>query len=70
MEKTDISWTECTWNPWIGCPKKLPGCKFCYMYRNMRRYDMEPTVVRRTNSAAWKQPLKLQEVMDFRGESF
>jgi hypothetical protein len=33
-EKSMIEWTQNTWNPWQGCHKVSPGCKFCYMYRD------------------------------------
>ncbi len=28
--ETKISWTDSTFNPWIGCAKVSPGCKNCY----------------------------------------
>jgi protein gp37 len=28
--QTTIGWTDRTFNPWIGCTKVSPGCKFCY----------------------------------------
>ena len=28
--KTNIEWTEMTWNPVTGCVKVSPGCKHCY----------------------------------------
>ncbi|MEG3124811.1 DUF5131 family protein [Sphingomonas sp. GB1N7] len=28
--KTEISWTESTWNPFFGCTKVGPGCDNCY----------------------------------------
>ncbi|MCB1916040.1 MAG: phage Gp37/Gp68 family protein [Rhodocyclaceae bacterium] len=28
--KSDIEWTEMTWNPTTGCTKISPGCKHCY----------------------------------------
>lgn len=28
--KTDIEWTDATWNPVTGCTKVSPGCKHCY----------------------------------------
>ncbi len=28
--KSDIEWTEHTWNPTTGCSKVSPGCRFCY----------------------------------------
>lgn len=30
MQKSDISWTERTWNPTTGCNKVSQECKFCY----------------------------------------
>lgn len=29
-ENTKIEWATHSWNPWIGCTKVSPGCKFCY----------------------------------------
>ncbi|MDB4903232.1 MAG: phage Gp37/Gp68 family protein [Mucilaginibacter sp.] len=30
MSKSNIEWTELTWNPVTGCNKISPGCKYCY----------------------------------------
>ena len=35
--RTAIEWADGTWNPWSGCRKVSPGCKNCYMYRDMNR---------------------------------
>ena len=32
-EQTAISWTDATFNPWIGCTKVSPGCDSCYAWR-------------------------------------
>jgi protein gp37 len=37
-EITSISWTDHTWNPWIGCTKVSPGCTNCYADRQNKRY--------------------------------
>lgn len=29
------------WNPWHGCTKISPGCKFCYVYRQDAMYGSE-----------------------------
>lgn len=29
-EQSKISWTDSTFNPWIGCTKVSPGCDACY----------------------------------------
>src|SRR5688572_16045229 len=31
--KSNIEWTEATWNPVTGCTKVSPGCKHCYAER-------------------------------------
>lgn len=33
MNKTEINWTEMTWNTWSGCTKVSAGCKHCYAER-------------------------------------
>lgn len=30
MSKSNIEWTEMTWNPTTGCSKVSQGCKYCY----------------------------------------
>jgi protein gp37 len=35
--RSDIEWTESTWNPITGCTKVSPGCKHCYAERMARR---------------------------------
>ena len=37
MGKTQIEWTDATWNPVTGCTKVSPGCKNCYAERMARR---------------------------------
>jgi len=29
-QKSEIEWTDATWNPVTGCTKVSPGCKHCY----------------------------------------
>ena len=29
-QKSNIEWTEITWNPTIGCSKISEGCRYCY----------------------------------------
>ncbi|MDO5371244.1 DUF5131 family protein, partial [Paracoccus sp. (in: a-proteobacteria)] len=29
-QKSDIEWTDATWNPVTGCTKVGPGCDNCY----------------------------------------
>lgn len=35
--KSQIEWTESTWNPVTGCTKISPGCAHCYAERMARR---------------------------------
>ncbi|MBN1943194.1 MAG: phage Gp37/Gp68 family protein [Phycisphaerae bacterium] len=35
--KSQIEWTESTWNPVTGCTKISPGCKHCYAERMAKR---------------------------------
>ena len=65
--ETNISWTDHTFNPWIGCTKVSPGCKHCYAEvdhfpRVQRSRGIElwnPHGKRHTTSTTyWKQPIK------------
>ncbi len=38
------------WNPWHGCHKLSPGCKYCYVYRGDLKRGKDPTVVAKTQS--------------------
>ncbi len=59
--KSEIQWTDATWNIAVGCTKVDEDCKYCYMYRqslNDTRYD--PKQIRRTKSV-FNLPLKYKE---------
>jgi protein gp37 len=53
-ERTSISWTEHTWNPWEGCTRISPGCANCYMFTQLRRRGRDPGTLRRTGT--WHDP--------------
>lgn len=57
---TGISWTDHTWNPWYGCLKVSPGCKRCYMYRDMERFGRNPMIITRSKTN-FSEPLKWKE---------
>jgi protein gp37 len=59
-EKSQIQWTQATWNPWHGCRKVSDGCKYCYMFRDKERYGQDPTTVLRSKST-FNDPLKWKE---------
>jgi protein gp37 len=61
-EKTEIAWTDSTFNPWIGCSKVGPGCDHCYAEKSTPSRTMG--VVwgarqrrHRTSESNWKKPL-------------
>jgi protein gp37 len=61
-EKTGISWTDSTFNPWIGCTKVGPGCDNCYaealMDKRWHKVQWGSGQQRqRTSAANWRQPL-------------
>ncbi len=63
-DKTKIQWTDATWNPFYGCKKVSPGCKYCYMYRDQEWYGLDPTRVKRSKTKfkeplLWKEPRKI-----------
>lgn len=65
-QRTIISWTEHTWNPWRGCTKISPGCKNCYMFTAQERFGRDPRDVVRTKT--WNDPLKWQRRAEQLGE--
>lgn len=48
------------WNPWHGCTKISPGCKYCYVYRQDAMYgvDISSSDVRKTLN--FSLPIKLK----------
>lgn len=73
MENSKIEWTDCTFNPWIGCAKVSPGCQHCYaetlMNTRMGRVEWGPNGTRvRTSASYWKQPLRWNEEAMRNGE--
>ena len=57
MIQSGIEWTNDTWNPWQGCLKVSPGCKYCYMYRDKKRYGQNPKAVVRSKAPTFYAPL-------------
>lgn len=59
---TGIQWTDHTFNPWWGCSRVSPACRFCYADRDAQRYGFK--VWRRhgprrmLSEANWQRPLK------------
>ena len=57
-QNSKIPWTNDTYNPWQGCKKISAGCRFCYMYRDKRRYGKNPSVVVRSADPTFYAPMK------------
>jgi protein gp37 len=62
MENSAISWTDHTFNPWIGCTKVSPACENCYAVRDAQdRFRLVRWGAgmprRRTAPACWRQPI-------------
>lgn len=63
-ENSKISWTDHTFNPWIGCTKVSPGCANCYAATQDKLRSWTPEgwgkgkPRKRTSEANWKQPIK------------
>lgn len=60
-EQSAISWTDATFNPWIGCTRVSPACDHCYAARdNERRKWVEGwgAGVSRRRTKTWGDPLK------------
>jgi len=60
-ENSSISWTDHTFNAWIGCHKVSPGCKFCYAEAYAERWGLAewgPNSNRHlTADSTWAKPL-------------
>lgn len=66
-ENSKISWTDHTFNPWIGCSSVSPGCKFCYAEVFAGRYlkvrwGNNPRHI--TAASTWKKPLHWQKMAE------
>ena len=46
------------WNPWHGCTKISPGCKYCYVYRQDAMYGSEIGSNLARKTAAFNLPVK------------
>ncbi|MCB1358080.1 MAG: phage Gp37/Gp68 family protein [Maritimibacter sp.] len=67
-QKSEIEWTDATWNPVTGCTKVGPGCDHCYAERFAERwrgikdhpyeqgFDMRLWPTRLGQPAVWKKP--------------
>ncbi len=63
-KKTSISWTDHTFNPWIGCTKVSEECKYCYAetlassYPAIRTEWGKGKPRRPASENSWKDPIR------------
>lgn len=60
-ERTEISWADGTFNPWVGCTKISPACDHCYAESWAKRSghpELWTGERRRTSASNWQQPIK------------
>jgi protein gp37 len=61
-DNSKIEWTTNTFNPWWGCSRVSPACRFCYADRDATRYGHElwrrHGERRMLSEANWARPLK------------
>lgn len=59
-KKTNIEWTDETWNVAVGCTKVDADCKYCYMYRDsLKSTRYNPKEIRKTKSV-FNKPLQIK----------
>jgi protein gp37 len=59
-EHSEISWTDATFNPVIGCTRVSPACDHCYAARDNERRGWVSSwdgPRRRTSPGNWRQPI-------------
>jgi protein gp37 len=63
--KTNISWTDATFNPWWGCVEVSPGCDGCYAREDAKRYGHHvwgaDTPRRFFGEKHWNEPRKWEK---------
>jgi protein gp37 len=69
--RSNIEWTDATWNPVRGCTKVSPGCKYCYAEAIAERFrgvpnhpfehgfDLRLVPEKLTEPLHWKYPRKI-----------
>ena len=57
------------WNPWHGCTKISPGCKYCYVYRQDEMYGSEISSSECRKTGAFNLPVKRRRDKSWKIES-
>lgn len=58
-----------SWNPWHGCKKISPGCKYCYVYRQDSMYGTEISSSEVRKTAEFRLPVKHKRDKSYKIES-
>lgn len=70
-DNTKIQWTDHTFNPWMGCTKVSPACRYCYAERLTKFRSLAGWGSRaqrcRTSENNWKKPLKWNRDAELEG---
>ncbi|MFD9964876.1 DUF5131 family protein [Amycolatopsis sp. NPDC058986] len=71
-ETTKIEWTDHTFNPWWGCARVSPACRFCYADTTATRWGHElwrrKGPRRMLSEANWRNPLKWNRAAEAAGQ--
>ena len=57
------------WNPWHGCTKVSPGCKYCYVYRQDEMYGSEMSSKECRKTGSFYLPVKRKRDKSWKIES-
>lgn len=68
---TMISWAHYTFNPWRGCVKISPSCRFCYAETDTKRWGLDlwgKNAERAITKTTWRNPAKWNREAEQAGE--
>lgn len=65
-DRSEIEWTDATWNPVTGCTKISPGCDNCYAERFSERFRGVAGHHFRTGFDLTLRPERLQQPMEWK----
>ena len=72
MDNTNISWTDATFNPWIGCQHVSAGCDNCYAEALDRQYGHDRWRAGKTpvltSARNWDQPIQWNRKAELDGK--
>jgi len=68
-DKTEIAWTDSTFNPFWGCTKVAPGCDNCYAAALDKRTGGNNwgTIPRTMSDENWRKPVRWQKKAESTG---